>query len=78
QAAYKNNKELIWMQIKTIKPDFVICGGTYTFIERDIKLLNKNRSVFINNNHPNLRGHKTDLNYYNEVLGEIKQKADIN
>lgn len=54
RAAYKTNKELIWLQINAIKPDFVICGGTYKFIKRDIKLLSKNQSVFINNNHPNL------------------------
>jgi len=78
RAAYKNNKELIWLQINSIKPDFVICGGTYTFMERDLKLLNKNQSVFINNNHPNLRGNKTDIDYYNEVLSEIKQKTTPN
>jgi len=79
RAAYKNNKELIWLQINTIKPDVVICGGTYKFIDIDIEQLSKNQSLlFINTNHPNLRGHKRDIDYYNEVLTEIKQNTDNN
>ena len=78
RAAYKTNKEMIWLQINTIKPDIVICGGTYKFIKNDIKLLSKNQSAFISNNHPNLRGHKRDADYYNEIMTEIKQKTEVN
>jgi len=79
RAAYKNNKKLIWMQINAIKPDFVICGDTYEFIEKDIKLLSVHQSVFIKNYHPNFRKiKKDDRTYYNEILSEIKLKSNIN
>jgi hypothetical protein len=71
--AYKLNKELIWKQINAFKPDVVICGGTYKYFQNDINQLCEIKSLtFINNNHPNLRGHKRDIDYYNEIINQMK------
>ena len=74
RAAYKTNKEIIWLQINTVKPDVVICGGTYQFIKKDIDQLSKSQCVFIDNYHPNFRSHKNHIDYYNEILTDIKLK----
>lgn len=74
RAAYKNNKKLIWLQINTIKPDVVICGGTYQIIKKDIDQLNNSKCAFIDNYHPAFRGNKTANDYYNEILTDFKLK----
>ena len=74
RVAYETNKEITWLQINTIKPDVVICGGTYQFIKKDIDQLNNSQCVFIDNYHPNFRRHKKHIDYYNEIMTDVKLK----
>lgn len=78
RTAYNDHKNLIWMQINAIKPDYVICGGTYEFIKEDIKLYHEHSAIFINNYHPNFRKvKKDDKTYYDEILSDIKSGSRI-
>lgn len=86
KEAYEKYKDIILQQIETYNPEIIICGGTMSFIAKDlgvdgklidqdsIKYFSTSDKIYIDALHPNQRGCQED--YCNDIINAAKIWSD--